>query len=207
MNGNWYPWSQGALPSDYVLAWRHVHDMLSSKGLDPTRLQWVWCVNNNDVGSYTAEEYWVGENYLDWIGIDGYNFGGSASWSSWIWPNQVFDSMIGRVRKLSSNKPLALPEYGSTSILSGGASDVQHKTEWLNQFCDYMNNNGIKMASYFNIEKETDWSIFNGTHGDTVWNNMHVYTAYKTCLQSNDWIQPDRTNPRLITDDQFAGKL
>jgi hypothetical protein len=63
------------------------------------------------------------------------------------------------------------------------------------------------MASYFNIEKETDWSIFGGVHGDIVWNNLHVYTAYKNCLQSNDWIQANSTNPRLITDDQFAGRL
>jgi hypothetical protein len=115
--------------------------------------------------------------------------------------------MIGRVRKLSSTKPLTIPEYGTTSILTAGVSDIPHKTEWLNQFCDYINNNDVKMAAYFNIEKETDWAIFNGTRGDTVWNNIHVYTAYRTCLQSNDWIQPDSTNPRLITDDQFAGKL
>jgi hypothetical protein len=86
-------------------------------------------------------------------------------------------------------------------------SDVQSKTEWLNQFCDYINNNQIKMASYFNKEKEVDWAIFGGMHGDVVWNNFHAYSAYRNCLQSNDWIQPNSTNERLITDDQFAGRL
>jgi beta-mannanase len=41
MNGNWYPWSRDAVPNDYILAWRHVHDMFSSKNLNSTRLQWV----------------------------------------------------------------------------------------------------------------------------------------------------------------------
>jgi hypothetical protein len=124
-----------------------------------------------------------------------------------VWPNQVFDNMIGRVRKLSSTKPLCFPEYGSTSMRTRNVSDVPHKTEWLNQFCDYINNNQIKMASYFNKDKETDWGVFGGMHGDVVWNNFNAYSAYRNCLQSNDWIQPNITNERLITDDQFAGRF
>lgn len=32
---------------------------------------------NYQDGSYKAEDYWVGDNYTDWLGIDGYNFGAS----------------------------------------------------------------------------------------------------------------------------------
>jgi hypothetical protein len=39
----------------------------------------------------------------------------------------------------------------------------------------YMNNNQIKMASYFNKDKETDWAIFGGMYGDVVWNKFNVY--------------------------------
>ncbi len=206
MNGNWYPWSQNSTPNDYILAWRHVYDIFSSKSLDSTRLQWIWSVNNIDYSKYTAEDYWVGENYVDWLGIDGYNFGDSKK-SPWVWPNQVLDNMIGRIRKLSSTKPLSINEYGCSSMRAGNISDIKSKTEWLNQFCNYINQNGIKMASYFNIEKENNWAIFGGTYGDTIWNNLHAYTAYRNCLQSNDWIQPNSSNPRLITNDQFAGRL
>jgi mannan endo-1,4-beta-mannosidase len=65
-------------------------------------------------------------------------------------------------------------KYGSTSLRSGNIFDVKNKTDWLNQFCDYININPIKMASYFNIEKETDWMILDGTHGDVVWNNYYA---------------------------------
>jgi hypothetical protein len=41
MNGNWYPWSHDAVPNDYILAWRHAHDIFSSKNLNSTPLQWV----------------------------------------------------------------------------------------------------------------------------------------------------------------------
>jgi hypothetical protein len=115
--------------------------------------------------------------------------------------------MIERLRNLSSTKPISINEYGTTSMHGQNTSNVQLKTEWLNQFCDYMNNNPIKMASYFNVNKRTDWAIFGGIDGDTIWNSIHVYSAYKNCLETDTWIQPNITNQRLITDDQFAGKF
>eukprot|EP01113_Clastostelium_recurvatum_P039010 TRINITY_DN5903_c0_g1_i1.p1 TRINITY_DN5903_c0_g1~~TRINITY_DN5903_c0_g1_i1.p1 ORF type:complete len:220 (+),score=15.89 TRINITY_DN5903_c0_g1_i1:109-768(+) len=49
MNGNWYPWSGNA--TAYVLMWRRVYVLATNKwGIDKTRMQWVWCVNGNDVG-------------------------------------------------------------------------------------------------------------------------------------------------------------
>ena len=209
MNGNWYPWSVGSTPNDYVLAWHHTYNILSNKGLDPTRLQWIWSVSGLDVGQYTAEEYWVGENYTHWLGVDGYNWGASQSWSKWQSPNEVFDNMKSRLRKLASTKPISINECGTSSQRTANVSDVQAKTEWLNQVCDYLSNSSdIKMATYFNVDDgNADWMVFGGTHGDVVWNNFNAYSAYRNCLQSNQWIEPNITNPRLITDDQFAGRF
>jgi hypothetical protein len=198
----------GSTPSDYVAGWRHTYEIYSNKGINNTRLQWVWSVNTQDLGQYTAENYWVGDNYTDWLGIDGYNWGSSESWSHWEWPNEVFDNMVGRLRKLSSTKPLSFNEFGTVGKRVGNTTDVQSKNEWLRQVCDYINNNNIKMASYFNVdEPNQDIMIFGGTHGDIIWNNFKAYSAYKYCLQSNDWIEPNITNPRLLTDDQFAGRF
>ena len=208
MNGDWYSWSIGSTPTDYVLSWQHIHHILTTnQSLDSTRLQWIWCVNNADVGNYTAEEYWVGDNYTNWLGIDGYNFGRSQNWSSWTWPIHVYPHMLGRLRNLSSTKPIAINEYACSSIDRNHSSMIDYKLEWLNQFCNYINNNSIQMASYFNKDKETDWAIFGGIRGDMIWNNQNVYSAYKTCLQTDYWIEPNLTNPRLITDEQFAGFL
>ncbi len=63
------------------------------------------------------------------------------------------------------------------------------------------------MASYFNKDKETDWAIFGGMYGDAIWNKFNVYTTYRNCLQSDEWIQSNKTNERIITDEQFAGRL
>jgi hypothetical protein len=70
--------------------------------------------------------------------------------------------MIGRVSKLSPTKLLCLPEYGIASIRSGNISDIGLKSEWLSLLYDYLSNNQIKLASYFNIGKETGLAIFSG---------------------------------------------
>ena len=44
MNGDWFPWAEdanGNQPSDYVAAWRHVHDIFTQVGA--TNATWVWC--------------------------------------------------------------------------------------------------------------------------------------------------------------------
>ena len=210
MNGNWYPWSAamgGSTPNDYIHAFQHTHNlMVNSMGLDLNHVQWVWCVNNADVGGFRAEEYWPGDQFVDWIGIDGYNFGTSQSWSTWVWPNQIFDEMFARVRALAPYKPLSINEYGSSTKSPWYNPDIDSKTNWLRKMCDYIKDHNVKMASYFNIEKETDWSVFGGANGNALWNNMKVYTAYRDCLYTIDWIAPDSQNPRLITDSQFTGK-
>jgi hypothetical protein len=116
--------------------------------------------------------------------------------------------MMVRVRKLSPTKPMSYNEYGTVGVRVGNTTDVQSKNEWLRQVCDYINTNNVKMASYFNVdEPKQDIMIFGGTHGDVVWNNFNAYSGYRDCLQSNDWIEPNITNPRLLTDDQFAGRF
>ncbi len=32
----------------------YLYNIFSNKSLDSTRLQWVWCINNQDLGNYTA---------------------------------------------------------------------------------------------------------------------------------------------------------
>lgn len=104
---------------------------------------------------------------------------------------------------------MSFNEFGTTSIIVGNVSDIQTKNEWLNRVYDYINNNtDIKIASNFNDDEgKNDSSIFGGAYGDIIWNNFRAYSSYKTCLQSDDWIESDITNPRLITDEQFAGRF
>ena len=72
MNGGWYSWgTKQTRPVDYVGAWRHVHDLFDRA--DAHNVIWVWAPNViNPVPSVRLAPLYPGDEYVDWIGIDGY---------------------------------------------------------------------------------------------------------------------------------------
>ena len=203
MNGNWYGWSAAVganSPADYVNMWKHVRAIFTAKGIGSTRLQWVWCVNTADVGGFTAESYYPGDAYVDWVAIDGYNWGTSQTWSTWQTATQTYGNMIGRLRAITS-RPLAITELGSTTL--GG-----NKATWIGDTYSYFSSQNVKMVVWFNEDKETDWAVFGGTGGDVSYKygrtTYKAYSAYKTAVNATTF-GADITNPRLLTDMQFSG--
>jgi len=133
MNGWWSAWNATTgnnTPADYVAMWRHVHDILTKDlGLDASHVQWVWCVMNLDSDNtsgqvfFPAEQYYPGKDYVDWVSIDGYNWGFSQTWSNtWDLPEKVFDGNYNANRMLTRmkllGKPICIAEYGTSSITS-----------------------------------------------------------------------------------------
>ncbi|MCA1991335.1 MAG: hypothetical protein LDL41_04700 [Coleofasciculus sp. S288] len=211
MNGNWYPWcaaSGGSTPTDYVLMWKHVKGIFDSKGLDAKHVQWVWCVNNTDVGNYTAESFYPGDADVDWIAIDGYNWGTSQTWSNWQTPDQTFGAMMTRLQAMTT-KPLAITELGTTTTTNSGIS-LAAKSQWVTDAFNYALAKNIKMMLWFNQDKETDWAAFGSSQGDTTFTynlkTFKTYAAYKSAINSNSFVSSSATNPRLLTDSQFAGQ-
>jgi mannan endo-1,4-beta-mannosidase len=209
MNGNWYPWSAAVgnnSPTDYINMWQHVKTIFDRKGMDATRLQWVWSANNTDVGGFRAEEFYPGDAYVDWIAVDGYNWGTSNNRSSWNTPQQVYGEMIDRLRMLT-DKPLAITEFASTT--AGGG--VTGKSRWIADAFNYFATKKVKMAVSFNEDKETDWGMFGDMSGEGTYDynptTYKTYKSYQNAIASGNIIPSTPTNPRLLTDAQFAGLI
>jgi hypothetical protein len=212
MNGNWYPWGAavgGNSSASYILMWQRVRGIFWAKGLDARTVQWIWAVNHEDVGVARAEDYYPGDAYVDWIGIDGYNWGASQSWSSWSTPEQVFAPMLARLRGLTA-KPLALTETASSSSMPGRV-DVAAKSLWITQLFNYATapTTGARMIVWFNEDKETDWAVFGGTNGDETYRggrtNYKAYRSYRDAAQAATLLPSSAGDPRLLTDAFFAG--
>jgi beta-mannanase len=73
-----------------------------------TRVQWIWCPNNFDTGAVSAESYYPGNRYVDWLGLDVYNPGGGAASAAGL-----ITPMMKRFHSLSPTKPVAIPEFGT----------------------------------------------------------------------------------------------
>ncbi|HSN37855.1 MAG TPA: glycosyl hydrolase, partial [Arthrobacter sp.] len=105
MNGNWYPWAEGINgngPGDYAAAWRHVHDVVAGTGA--TNIAWVWNPNVPYWGSTPLDGLYPGPGYVDAVALDGYNWGTSAAWSSWIAPAELFGPGLAELRRLAPGK-------------------------------------------------------------------------------------------------------
>jgi len=184
MNGNWYPWSANAEqgPADYINMWKHTRQVMSTIITNPSQVIWLWCPNNQDIGSYKAEQYFPGNQYIDYVGVDGYNDGASQTWSKWSPPSQVYDNMIGRINTLTSgSKPMTIPEFGTVAQTQKGNDNVQAKNQWLEETISYFVSNKVVMFAYFNIPCPTeDYPFFGGTVlGDVNYTfNGNVYYAY-----------------------------
>ena len=156
MNSNWYPWSgsmNGNSYSSYVKTYRYVHDKVVKAG--GSNIIWVWNVNHYTVPAEpvaTMAKYYPGDEYVDWIAIDGYNWGTSQSWSSWQSFTDVFKESYSFLAKKYPNKPMMIGEVGCASM--GG-----DKPFWLKSFFEELKTNfpRIKMWFWFNTNKETDW--------------------------------------------------
>lgn len=189
MNGDWYPWSPSvgdSSASNYVKMWQHVHRQFKHAGIDAENVNLVWCVNSDDVGSYTAEQLYPGDEYVDWLSVDGYQWGESREWSHWRSPESIFGDMFNRVRGLAG-KPLCVAETASSSKTQSGY-DPERKDEWIQSAFEYFDREGIEMWCWFNEDKETDWAIFDGTRGtEKVTHNgetVRAYTAYRETVNS-----------------------
>ncbi|MGH9283959.1 MAG: glycosyl hydrolase, partial [Acidimicrobiales bacterium] len=78
MDGNKRAGTVGS-PEDFIAAWRRIHDIIANQ-VGAKNVVWVWCGNAahfkrpNDGGHY-AFEYYPGDDVVDWISSDGYNWG------------------------------------------------------------------------------------------------------------------------------------
>lgn len=165
-NGDWYPWAPAAIGADpalYARAWRRIHRRVSQAGVTDDRVAWIWAVNHVDVGGVPAESLFPGDDVVDLVGVDGFNWGASQSWSQWETPAAIFDDMFARVRSVSTC-PVCVPEFGCTTATLDGP-DPERKGEWLRDAFAHFVDRDVVLAAYFDIEKETDWQVFGGSRG------------------------------------------
>lgn len=155
MNGDWYPWGRGIsgnTPADFIAAWRRVHDIFQQEGA--TNVRWVWSPNVADPNSTPFAELYPGDAYVDWVGVVGYNWGASYSWSGWVSFAALFGPSYAQLITLTQ-KPLMITEVGSSE--TGG-----DKASWILQ--GLLNDlplrfPRVRAVLWFNANQEADWAI------------------------------------------------
>jgi len=157
MNGNWYPWcgtTNRNRPEEYIRAWKHIVEVFADEKAD--NIEWVWCPYAFSVPNTSENHissYFPGSDYVDWLAVDGYNWGDTRSWSKWTSWEELFKPAYTALTDLSE-KPLMVAEVGCAE--SGGS-----KAKWIEGAFRSLRENFTRVESivWFNTRKETDWRI------------------------------------------------
>ncbi len=153
-----YPWgiiNNDRDPEKYIKAYRHVVDIFKREKV--SNVKWIWCFMNyshpDEAWNDWAAAY-PGDEYVDWIGIDGYNWGTTQDWSDWQSFKVLFRDQARRCRKLWPDKPIMIAEFASAE--KGG-----DKAAWIRGIPGYLKTSmrDIEMIIWFDIRKEADWRI------------------------------------------------
>ena len=154
MNGNWYPWGAGVNGNetgDYVDAYRHVHDVVTAAGAD--NVSWMWSPNVLAPGAMGLEGFYPGDEYVDVVGVDGYNWGTSKQWSAWQPPQEIFDATFDQVRTFAPDKPIVVAEVGS--IAKGG-----DQGQWIRDLVAYLDQEpGVEGFIWLHAKLDVDWRL------------------------------------------------
>ena len=136
----------------YIDAYRHIHDLFVAAGA--TNVVWAWCPNVTDTdGTNTATlSYYPGDDYVDWTGVDGYNWGASE-WQSF---HDIFKDIYPLLA--GKKKPILIGEMASSE--TGGS-----KADWLKAMIPSLKSDFplIKAVVWFDVNKERDWRISSST--------------------------------------------
>ena len=131
--GDWYPWAVGnsslANTNENVAeAFRHIVKIFRDSGV--TNVKWVWNTNGENASGGNPTSFtgsYPGDDWVDYISIDCYNFGtfhtvANSGWtSSWRSFTQAYKPAYTALATI--NKPLFVAEFSSSEL--GG-----NKAQW-----------------------------------------------------------------------------
>lgn len=174
MNGPWEPWGPGQagnVGTGYVDAWRHIVSIFRQEGAG--NVKWVWSPNV-DYGNYPFAAYFPGDSWVDYVALDGYNWG-AAGVGMGVWQSlsQVFSPSYQTLTQMSA-KPVMITETSSSEI--GG-----DKARWIrNGFLRTIPRQFPRVSAviWFDRVQEEDWRIDSSNASLAAYRSVVASTLY-----------------------------
>lgn len=133
--------------TDYIAAYRRVHERFAAAGL--TNVVHGWVLFASQFGNGTADDWYPGDDVVDLVGADGYNWYGCSgrSWETWKSPAQIFTRF--RDWAVARGKPMMVAEWAS-----GEDPEVEgRKAEWITEGADlFASWPELRIVSWFHAD-------------------------------------------------------
>ena len=188
MNGNWSTWQpttegdkpDGGTPTQFVAAWRYLVTFMRSRGV--THLKFVFAPDASDAPNSTpVATIWPGSQYVDVLGMDGYNWGdtrrGADAVEHWQSFSQIFAPMYAALTRLDPSAAVWITELGSKEPRkeddwlypqeSSPADPAHSKATWIDEMMHSTIFPRVQALVFFNKQKERDWRLNSSTEALT----------------------------------------
>jgi hypothetical protein len=148
------PWGPGKDGNDgptFIRAWQRVVSLFRQEGA--ANVRWVWSPNV-DYGGRPFTAFFPGDNWVDYVGLDGYNWGTGSPGEEWTSMAGVFVPSYRTITQLST-KPVILAETASSE--SGGSKAAWIRDGFLTAIPQQMPK--VYAVVWFNRVQEDDWRV------------------------------------------------
>ena len=137
---------KGSAPEDYVAAWQHIVKLFRERGATNVAFVYVQTAASFRSGSPLDDQLYPGDDYIDWVAADGYNFfgcpGKQAGWTPF---KQIFSSFYAWGQ--AKGKPMMIAELG----VSEDPNNPNAKADWYRQAASQVKDlTDIKAVVYYN---------------------------------------------------------
>lgn len=148
MNGDWCGYSayyNSLDPDLYRELWRYLYELFYQEGAD--NVLWIWNPHDRSFPNFKwnhALMYYPGDEYVDIIGLTGYNTGTYYPAEKWRSFNDIYQPLYREYEAYFPDKPFVITEFASSSI--GG-----DKAAWIRDaFSRLKGYSRIKLAFWWN---------------------------------------------------------
>lgn len=142
-----YPWflSGPNASAKFKKAWIHTYNIFKSSGA--TNVVWIW----NPWKSQNIEEFYPGEEYVDWFGVNILNYGIHNPDGEWHEFRDLYEPFRSEFKNLPAT-PVIISEFGAIN-------DDFRQTQWIdNAFYDIENElSEVISVIYFNSKVDKNW--------------------------------------------------
>lgn len=187
----------GNSPADFIAAWRHAVGIFRSDGA--SNAEWVWAPNVND-GEIPFQQYFPGDEWVDDVGLDGYNWGSAfaSKGHSWLSLGDTFSSSYATLTQLSS-KPVIITETASAE--QGGEKAAWIREGFLNELPRLFPR--VSGVVWFDVQKEADWRVDSSEASLAAFREVAASSLYGGPVP----YQPAEPSPPVVEEVQVTKKI
>ena len=138
MNGDWCAYSAYHSSKDaglYVESYKYVYRIFAAAGAN--NALWVWNPHDGSFPDFKWNHslaYYPGDEYVDVVGLTGYNAGTYYKGEQWRGFREIYDPLYAEYDKLFPHKAFMITEFASNSV---GGDKVAWITDAMKHMVDY----------------------------------------------------------------------